>query len=75
MGLSFSLESFVYNYTQQIDHFQEHLKGPTTFVEVACAKAGPLAAYLVQLYFTIVTNCIKKHSACPQSEEVCREVL
>ena len=40
-----------------------------SFGEIACAQAGPMATYLIKLYFDI-TNCIKKHSARPLSEDV-----
>ena len=40
------------------------------FGEIAFAQAGPLAPYLIKLYFNIITNCIKKHSARPLSVEV-----
>ena len=40
------------------------------FAGVKDEKAGELAPYLLQIYFKIGKNCIKKHSARPQSHEV-----
>ena len=60
----------VHNYFLQVDHFQEQLKQKALFGEKACSDAGPLAAYLLLLYFSIVTKCIQKHSSRPHSDEV-----
>ena len=55
----------------QTDRVQENLKEVASFGKIACTSIDSPPPYLVQLYFTIVTKCLQKHSVRPQSDEVC----
>lgn len=54
----------------QVEHFEEALTDVKSFQEINCDCAGTLAPYLMQLYYKVVSNCLKKHSARPASVEV-----
>ncbi len=61
--------TFIIHY-MQVEHFQESISKTASFEEIAFVGAGSLAPYLMQLYFTIVSNSVKKHSARPLSDKV-----
>ena len=59
-----------HTYYYQVQHLEDNLKGISAFGQAACSTAGELAPYLLQLYFKIVTECLKKHSSHPMIDQV-----